>query len=45
MAVINLHGPDLRETIGGTLRDARRALHVVTTHRNDLLAAWRRIHG
>lgn len=45
IAVVNLHGPELREMIGGTLRDAHRAQHLVAAHRTNLLAAWRRIHG
>jgi hypothetical protein len=43
--VVDLVNLDIREAIGCGERNARRALLLLTEHREALLAAWRRIHG
>ena len=45
VVVINLIGPVVREVINCSEREARRALRLVTTHKNELMGAWKRIHG
>jgi len=42
---IDLVNFDLRETIGCREHEARRVLRLVAGHREELLTAWRRIHG
>jgi hypothetical protein len=48
-AVINLGDeatpPSLRETIGMSRKQERRALEIVGEHQNYLLGEWRRLHG
>ena len=48
-AKINLIGaggsPDLVWADGMSRADIRRAMALVTEHRDDLLARWRKIHG
>jgi hypothetical protein len=43
--LINLLGPSVREVINCGEREAREALRLIVEHRNELLEAWRRIHG
>ncbi|WP_428991582.1 DUF4160 domain-containing protein [Methylocapsa aurea] len=43
--VIDVIRLELREAIGCAEHDARRSLRLVADHRDDLLEAWRRIHG
>ncbi len=45
VVVVNLIGPDLREAIGCREPEARRVLRLIADHRDELMAAWRRIHG
>ena len=45
VAVITLAGPALRETIGCSEPDARRALDLVAANQAALEEAWRRYHG
>lgn len=45
MVVINLLGPEVREVVGCSEQDARRALRLAEENRAQLLVAWRRIHG
>jgi hypothetical protein len=45
VVVINLLGPDVRETIGCLEADARRALRLVDEHRTVLMNAWKFYHG
>jgi hypothetical protein len=42
--VINLIGPEVRETINCSDRDVRRAMQLVARHRDAIMEAWRRIH-
>lgn len=43
--VVDLLGPDIREAINCSAREARRAVQLVATHRDVLMEAWRQIHG
>ena len=43
--VIDLVRLELREAIGCAEHDARQALRLFAEHRDELLRAWRRIHG
>jgi hypothetical protein len=45
VVVVNLLGPEVRETIGCTEPDARRVLRLVSNHRAELMQAWKRYHG
>lgn len=45
LVVVNLLDLAVREAIGCNEQDARRILRVIAGHRDELLAAWRRIHG
>ena len=37
--------PQVRENIGMSRRDERKALILVGTHQDDFITEWRRIHG
>ena len=43
--VINLIGPTIREAIGCGRREARQALQLVMANQENLIGAWRAIHG
>lgn len=45
VVVVNLMGPEVRETIGCDEREARQVLRMITKHQETLIDAWRRIHG
>lgn len=45
VAVVNLNGLELREAIGCKEADARQVLRLTAAHLDELLEAWRRIHG
>jgi len=45
VVVVNLLGPEVREAIGCSERDARRVLRLVSEHRGALMEAWKRYHG
>jgi hypothetical protein len=43
--LVNLLEPSVREVINCGEREAREALRLVAEHGNELMEAWRRIHG
>jgi hypothetical protein len=45
VVVINLIGPEVREVINCSEREARRASQLIADHRDELMEEWRRIHG
>jgi hypothetical protein len=45
VVVINLIGLELREAIGCKEPEARRVLRLIADHRDELMSAWRHIHG
>jgi hypothetical protein len=45
MVVIDLIRLEVREAIGCSKRDARRALRLIANHEDELMDAWRRFHG
>ena len=46
VAVVNLHGPAVREVVGPcSERDARRVLDLAREHGAALLEGWGRFHG
>jgi hypothetical protein len=45
VVVVDLLGLEIREAIGCDEPSARRILRRIVGHRDELLAAWRRIHG
>jgi hypothetical protein len=45
VVVIDLIEPEVREVINSNEREVRLVLRLVTEHREELMAAWRRIHG
>lgn len=45
VVVINLMRFEVREVINCSEREVRRALQLISDHRDVLLEAWRRIHG
>jgi hypothetical protein len=45
VVVVNLIGLELREVIGCEEPEARRVLRLIADHRDELMGAWRRIHG
>lgn len=45
VAVVNLQGPEVREAIGCSEPEARRALRLVSERQSALLEAWKRYHG
>ncbi|MBV9757058.1 MAG: DUF4160 domain-containing protein [Alphaproteobacteria bacterium] len=45
VVVIDLPSGRIREAIGATEQEARWILRRVLQHRNELLQAWKRIHG
>ncbi len=45
VVVVELLRAEVREAIGCDEREARGALRMIVEHRDQLLAAWRRLHG
>lgn len=45
VVVVNLIGPSVREMINCSEREAREVLRLITENRDELMDAWRRIHG
>lgn len=45
VVVVNLIGPSVREVINCSERDAVRTLRLIISRREELIDAWRRIHG
>lgn len=43
--VINLLGPEIRETINCADHEARSVLREIADHTDELMKEWRRIHG
>ena len=45
VVVVNLIRLELREAMGCSEPEARRVLRLIADHRDELMSAWRRIHG
>jgi hypothetical protein len=45
VVVVNLAGPNVREAINCGGPQVRRAMRLIVEHRDELMDAWKRIHG